>query len=66
MLLSPNLKNGVTVVSTNKILPSKILFFCLKTAKHNKKTQKNAFFSKKGLQKVYLHGNINKHSEVLE
>ena len=27
MLLSLNLKNGVTVVSTNKILPSKILFF---------------------------------------
>ena len=41
MLLSLNLKNGVTVVSTNKILPSKILFFWLKTAKHNKKTQKN-------------------------
>ena len=66
MLLSLNLKNGVTVVSTNKILPSKILFFWLKTVKHNKTTQKNAFFSKKGLQKVYLHGNINKHSEVLE
>ena len=26
----------------------------------------HAFFSKKRLQKVYLHGNINKHSEVLE
>ena len=50
----------------NKILPSKILFFWLKTAKHNKTIQKNAFFSKKGLQKAYLHGNINKHSEVLE
>ena len=66
MLLSLNLKNGVMVVSTNKILPSKILFFCLKTAKLNKKRQKNAFFSKKGLQKGNLHGNINKHSEVLE
>ena len=51
MLLSLNLKNGVTVVSTNKILPSKILFFCLKTAKHNKKTQKNAIFFKKRVAK---------------
>ena len=34
------------VVSTNKILPSKILFFYLKTAKHNKNRQKNAFFAK--------------------
>jgi len=28
--------------------------------------KKIAFFSKKGLQKVFPHGNINKHSEVLE
>ena len=37
---------------------AKSYFFLLKMAKHNKNTQKNAFFSKKVLQKVYLHGNI--------
>ena len=67
MLLSLNLKNGGYVSDiTIRFCLAKSYFFGLKRLKHTKTIQKNAFFSKKGLQKAYLHGNINKHSEVLE